>query len=70
MRSYGMSYAGLLSFVYAEMDSKDPRVVAVKDWLTQHYTIEETLVWVHKAFSTIIILCQKLVPFWNHGYRK
>ena len=42
LRSYGsMSYAGLLSFIYAEMDSKDPRVVAVKDWLTQHYTIEE-----------------------------
>ena len=42
LRSYGsMSYAGLLSFIYAEMDSKDPRVVAVKDWLIQHYTIEE-----------------------------
>ena len=42
LRSYGsMSYAGLLSFIYAEMDSKDPRVVAVKDWLTRHYTIEE-----------------------------
>ncbi len=42
LRSYGsMSYAGLLSFIYAEMDSKDPRVIAVKDWLTKHYTINE-----------------------------
>ncbi len=42
LRSYGsMSYAGLLSFIYAEMDSKDPRVIAVKDWLNKHYTIAE-----------------------------
>lgn len=42
LRSYGsMSYAGLLSFIYAEMDSTDPRVVAVKDWLNKNYTIEE-----------------------------
>ena len=42
LRSYGsMSYAGLLSFIYAEMDSQDPRILAVKEWLTKHYTIEE-----------------------------
>jgi squalene-hopene/tetraprenyl-beta-curcumene cyclase len=42
LRSYGsMSYAGLLSFIYAEMDSTDPRIVAVKEWLTKHYTIQE-----------------------------
>ena len=27
--------------LYAEMDSTDPRVVAVKDWLNKNYTIEE-----------------------------
>ena len=42
LRSYGsMSYAGLLSFIYAEMNASDPRVVAVKDWLTQNYQIDE-----------------------------
>ena len=42
LRSYGsMSYAGLLSFIYAEMDAKDPRVVAVREWLKEHYTIHE-----------------------------
>ena len=42
LRSYGsMSYAGLLSFIYAEMDSQDPRVLAVKDWLSKHYTVKE-----------------------------
>ena len=36
LRSYGsMSYAGLLSFIYAEMESGDPRVIAVKEWLNQ-----------------------------------
>ena len=42
LRSYGsMSYAGLLSFIYAEMDSQDPRVLAVKEWLIKQYTIKE-----------------------------
>jgi squalene-hopene/tetraprenyl-beta-curcumene cyclase len=42
LRSYGsMSYAGLLSFIYAEMDASDPRVLAVHDWLNQNYQIDE-----------------------------
>ena len=42
LRSYGsMSYAGLLSFIYAEMNYDDPRVVAVREWLEKHYTILE-----------------------------
>ncbi len=41
-RSYGsMSYAGLLSFLYAEVDAKDPRVVAAKEWLERNYNIKE-----------------------------
>ena len=42
LRSYGsMSYAGLLSFIYAEMKEGDPRLVAALDWLKAHYTVEE-----------------------------
>ena len=42
LRSYGsMSYAGLLSFIYAEMDKEDPRILAVREWLQAHYTIKE-----------------------------
>ena len=42
LRSYGsMSYAGLLSFIYSEMSPTDKRVIAVKNWLKQNYTIEE-----------------------------
>ena len=42
LRSYGsMSYAGLLSFIYAEMSPQDPRVQAVMDWLKKNYTLEE-----------------------------
>ena len=36
-----MSYAGLLSFIYAEMDKDDPRLIAVQDWLNANYSIEE-----------------------------
>jgi squalene-hopene/tetraprenyl-beta-curcumene cyclase len=42
LRSYGsISYAGLLSFVYAKVSSDDPRVVAVKEWLGKNYTTNE-----------------------------
>jgi squalene-hopene/tetraprenyl-beta-curcumene cyclase len=36
-----MSYAGLLSMIYAQVSSNDPRVVAVKEWLGKNYTLEE-----------------------------
>ncbi len=42
LRSYGsMSYAGLLSFIYADLDKGDQRVVAALDWLSKNYTLEE-----------------------------
>jgi squalene-hopene/tetraprenyl-beta-curcumene cyclase len=41
-RSYGsMSYSGLLSYIYADLQKDDPRVTAVYDWLGQNYTVEE-----------------------------
>lgn len=42
LRSYGsISYAGLLSLIYAKLEPDDPRVVAVKDWLGKNFTLEE-----------------------------
>lgn len=42
LRSYGsISYAGLLSFIYAGLDKKDERVKAVLEWLRNNYTVEE-----------------------------
>lgn len=42
LRSYGsMSYAGLLSFIYADLDRDDPRIAAVMDWLGKNFTLEE-----------------------------
>ena len=42
LRSYGsMTYAGLLSFIYADVKKDDPRVAAALDWLTKNYTLEE-----------------------------
>lgn len=42
LRSYGsMSYAGLLSMIYAKLSADDPRVAAVKEWLGRNYTLEE-----------------------------
>jgi len=41
-RSYGsMSYAGLLSYIYADLKHDDPRIVAVMDWLKANYSVEE-----------------------------
>jgi len=42
LRSYGsMSYAGLLSMIYAQLSPDDIRVKAVKEWLGRNYTLEE-----------------------------
>jgi squalene-hopene/tetraprenyl-beta-curcumene cyclase len=42
LRSYGsISYAGLLSFIYAKVSADDPRVTAVKEWLGKNYTTAE-----------------------------
>jgi len=40
--SYGsISYAGLLSLIYADLEADDPRVIAVKNWLAENFTLEE-----------------------------
>jgi squalene-hopene/tetraprenyl-beta-curcumene cyclase len=40
--SYGsMSYAGLLSFIYADVNRDDPRVQAAADWIRRHYTVDD-----------------------------
>ncbi len=42
LRSYGsMSYAGLLSFIYADMKPGDPRMRAVLTWLSENFAIDE-----------------------------
>jgi squalene-hopene/tetraprenyl-beta-curcumene cyclase len=42
LRGYGsMSYAGLLSLVYADLDATDPRVKGVTTWINENYTLEE-----------------------------
>jgi squalene-hopene/tetraprenyl-beta-curcumene cyclase len=42
LRSYGsMSYAGLKSYIYANLKKDDPRVVAAVNWLKRNYTLDE-----------------------------
>ena len=42
LRSYGsISYAGMLSYMYAELKRDDPRVKAVFEWLQNNYTLDE-----------------------------
>lgn len=41
-RSFGsMTYAGLLSLIYADVDRSDPRVKSAFDWAARHWTLEE-----------------------------
>lgn len=42
LRSYGsMTYAGLKSYIYAELKKDDPRVQAALFWVKRNYTLEE-----------------------------
>jgi squalene-hopene/tetraprenyl-beta-curcumene cyclase len=53
LRSYGsISYAGLLSYLYAEVDRDDPRVKAVMEWLKTNYTLDENPAMVPKGTTT------------------
>ncbi len=43
-RSYlSMTYAGLLSFIYCNVEKDDPRVRAAVEWLRNHYNLEENV---------------------------
>lgn len=42
LRSYGsMTYAGLKSFIYAELKKDDPRVQSAYRWIQHNYTLED-----------------------------
>lgn len=42
LRSYGsMSYAGLKSYLYADLKKNDPRVISAINWLRQNYSVDE-----------------------------
>ena len=42
LRSYGsMTYAGMLAFIYADMDLGDPRIQSALGWIQQNYTLDE-----------------------------
>ena len=42
LRCYGsMTYAGFKSYIYAELNRDDPRVIAAHDWIARNYTLDE-----------------------------
>ena len=42
LRTYGsMTYAGFMSYLYAAIPQNDPRVVAARTWIANHYTLDE-----------------------------
>lgn len=42
LRSYGsMTYAGLLSLIYADVDRHDPRVQSAFNWAAHHWSLEQ-----------------------------
>ena len=42
LRSYGsMTYAGILSMIYADLKKDDPRVQAAYEWAQRNYTLDE-----------------------------
>lgn len=44
VRPYGaMSYAGFKSYIYAQLQRDDPRVLAVRDWIANHYDLSHNV---------------------------
>jgi len=60
LRSYGtMTYAGLLSFIYADLKKDDQRVQAALDWLKKNYTVDQNPVMGAAGFYYYLHLMSK-----------
>jgi squalene-hopene/tetraprenyl-beta-curcumene cyclase len=63
-RSYGsMTYAGLLSYIYADLKSDDPRVTSALDWLRGNYTVEENPAMGAQGLYYYYVLMAKALTF-------
>jgi squalene-hopene/tetraprenyl-beta-curcumene cyclase len=63
-RSYGsMTYAGLLSYIYADLKSDDPRVTSALDWLRGNYTVEENPAMGPQGLYYYYVLMAKALTF-------
>jgi squalene-hopene/tetraprenyl-beta-curcumene cyclase len=81
LRAYGsISYAGMLSYIYAGLKPNDPRVTAVLDWARHNYTLDENpgmgaqglYFYFHtmaKALSTANVETLTTVDGKNHNWR-
>ncbi len=66
LRSYGsMTYAGLLSYVYSDLRTDDPRVEAALDWLRGNYTVEENPGMGQQGLYYYYLLMTKALTFAN-----
>jgi squalene-hopene/tetraprenyl-beta-curcumene cyclase len=63
-RSYGsMTYAGLLSYIYADLKADDPRVTSALDWLRGNYTVEENPAMGQQGLYYYYVLMAKALTF-------
>jgi squalene-hopene/tetraprenyl-beta-curcumene cyclase len=63
-RSYGsMTYAGLLSYIYADLKPGDPRVTSALDWLRGNYTVDENPALGQEGLHYYYLLMAKALTF-------
>ena len=63
-RSYGsMTYAGLLSYIYSDLKSDDPRVTSALDWLRGNYTVDENPAMGPQGLYYYYVLMSKALTF-------
>lgn len=68
LRSYGsMTYAGFKSLIYADLPRDDPRVVAARDWLTEHYTLEENPGLGAQGFYYYLLVMSRALDAWGES---
>jgi squalene-hopene/tetraprenyl-beta-curcumene cyclase len=58
-----MTYAGLLSYIYADIKSDDPRVTTALDWLRDNYTVEENPALGQQGIYYYYVLMAKALTF-------
>lgn len=77
LRSYGsITYAGLLTMMYARLDESDPRVRSALDWAFRHWSLEENpgmgdqgLFFFYNVLAHALTAAQRtLIPMANGGF--
>ena len=69
LRAYGsMTYAGFKSYAFANLEQSDPRVIAVRAWIAQNYSLDENPGIGTEGYYYFILVFGRAMNAWGEQY--